>query len=146
MNFSPRSSQRGKAATKDAKIVVTTKDTKSTKCKNKISETFVSFVIFVVKTDFLRVPSRQFALVQVANQVGPLGGARIMGDHQNGLAELAVQPLDQVENFLRRNLIEIAGRLVGHQYRRVGGDGPGDGNPLLLAAGGLARGGGDAGG
>ena len=31
-------------------ILFTTKDTKSTKFKNKISETFVSFVIFVVNT------------------------------------------------------------------------------------------------
>ena len=33
-------------------MVCTTKDTKSTKFKNKISETFVSFAIFVVSLGF----------------------------------------------------------------------------------------------
>ena len=84
-------------------------------------------------------PLRQLAFIQVANQFGPLGGTQIMDDHQNGFAELAVQPLDQVENFLRGNLIEIAGRFVGHQYRRIGGDSPGDGDPLLLTAGELTQ-------
>ena len=42
--FTPNA-QRSYAATKEAKIVFTTKDTKSTKFKNKISETFVSFVV-----------------------------------------------------------------------------------------------------
>ena len=34
--------------------------------------------------------------------------------------------------------VQRAGRLVGHDNGRVGGDGPGDGYPLLLAAGHLA--------
>ena len=50
-DFSPRRTQRIKAAIKDEKAIFTTKVTKSTKLRSlekSISETFVAFVCFVV--------------------------------------------------------------------------------------------------
>ena len=46
--------------------------------------------------------------------------------------KLLVQPFQQVENFRRRLCVQVAGRLVGDDQRRVGGDGAGDGDALLL--------------
>jgi hypothetical protein len=57
--YPPRRTQRGKAATKDEKANFTTKVTKSTKLRSleiSMSETFVSFVLFVVNK-YIRVMS-----------------------------------------------------------------------------------------
>ena len=50
-----------------------------------------------------------------------------------------------VEHVLGGLPVEVACRLVGHEYGGVGDDGPGNGHPLLLAAGELARGNGPCG-
>ena len=42
---------------------------------------------------------------------------------------------EQVEDFVGDFGVEVAGRLVGDDQRRVGDDGPGDADPLLLPAG-----------
>ena len=82
---------------------------------------------------------RQLPLIQIARRSRALGGARIVGDHQNGFVEFAVEPVHEFQYFLSRGFVEIAGGFVGNQDRRIGGDGAGDGNSLLLAAGELAR-------
>jgi hypothetical protein len=63
----------------------------------------------------------------------------VMGhEHQRGL-RLAVQPEQQFDDALAGGRIQVAGGLVGEQHRGIGGEGPGDGHPLLLAAGQLVR-------
>src|SRR6266567_6902457 len=48
---------------------------------------------------FMR-PLLQLALVEVAHRVRPLGGVRIVGDHDDGLLEFLVEALEQGENLL----------------------------------------------
>ena len=63
----------------------------------------------------------------------------IVRDHDDRLAELAVEPVEQVEDLLRRRAVEVAGRLVGDDDRRVGDQRPRDRDALLLPAGELVR-------
>ena len=70
---------------------------------------------------------------------GALGRVRIVRDHDDRLAVLAVERLQQVEDLVARLAIEVAGRLVAEQQRRVGDDGAGDADALLLAARELPR-------
>ena len=48
--------------------------------------------------------------------VGAGGGAGIVRDHDDGLAELFVKRLHQREDFLRTLAVEVAGRLIGNQH------------------------------
>src|SRR5919199_1394131 len=57
-----------------------------------------------------------------------------VGDHHHGPSGL-VEPVEDVEYMGGGGGVEVAGRLVGQDDRWTGGDGPGDGHPLLLAAG-----------
>ena len=66
------------------------------------------------------------------------GVARIVRDHADRGAGL-VQLLEQVHDGFAALRIEVARRLVGEQDERLAGDGAGDGDALLLAAGELAR-------
>ena len=50
-----------------------------------------------------------------------------------------VDVAQQLEHAARGALIEVAGRLVGEQHRRLVDERPGDRDALLLAAGQLAR-------
>ena len=59
----------------------------------------------------------------------------LVGDEQDGQAELAVDVLQQRQDRARRLGIERRGRFVGQQQRRAGGKRPGDADALLLAAG-----------
>ena len=59
---------------------------------------------------------------------------RVVRHHDDRLAVLAVQRLQQVEDFVARLAIEIAGRLVAQQQRRVRHDRAGDADALFLAA------------
>ena len=68
-----------------------------------------------------------------------LGGVRIVGDHDDGLAVVAVERLQQIEDLVAGLAIEVAGRLVAEQQRRVGDDGARDADALLLSAGELPR-------
>ena len=76
----------------------------------------------------------QLALFEVQGALGPLGGARVVRDHHDGLAVVAVERLQQIEDLIARLAIEIAGRLVGEQERRIGNDRAGDADALFLAA------------
>ena len=62
-----------------------------------------------------------------------------MGDHDDGLAMIAVQFLQQAQDLVGRGAVEITGRLVTEQQLRVGNDGPGNCDALLLTAGELPR-------
>ena len=67
------------------------------------------------------------------------GGVRIVRDHDDRLAVLAVERLQQVEDLVARLAVEVARGLVAEQQRRVGDDRARDADPLLLAARELAR-------
>ena len=68
-----------------------------------------------------------------------IGRSWIVGDHHDRLAVIAVERLQQVEDLVASLAIEVAGRLVAKEQRRIGHDGAGDADPLLLAAGQLTR-------
>jgi hypothetical protein len=64
-----------------------------------------------------------------------LGDSRVVRDHHNRLPVLIDQfPQDGRDPLAVRG-IEVAGRLIGQQDGRFDDQGPGDGNPLLLATG-----------
>ena len=79
------------------------------------------------------------ALLEVQRAPRALGGVRVVRDHDDRLAVLAVERLQQVEDLVAGLAIEVAGRLVAEQQRRVGDDGARDADALLLAAGELPR-------
>ena len=81
----------------------------------------------------------QRALFEMQRPPGPLGRVRVVRDHHDCLAVIAVQRLQQVEDFVARLAVQVAGRLVAQQQRRVGDDGPGDADPLFLSARELPR-------
>ena len=58
-----------------------------------------------------------------------------MGHHDDGLAVLAIEDLQEIEDLFGVVAVEVAGGLVAHQDGRIGDDGPGDGHTLLLPAG-----------
>src|SRR5438874_4225471 len=62
----------------------------------------------------------KYAFFQVLLRVCPVSGARIVGHHDNGLAELMVESLHQVEDFLGALGIEVAGGLVGDSNLGMG--------------------------
>jgi hypothetical protein len=61
-----------------------------------------------------------------------------VGDHDHGRAGRAT-PLEDVHHRFAVGAVEIAGRLVGEDQVRLGGERAGDGDALLLAAGKLLR-------
>ena len=70
---------------------------------------------------------------------GEVGGLLVVRDHDDGLAVLPAQRPQQIENLVGGLAIEVAGRLVADQERRVGHQRAGDGDALLLAARELGR-------
>src|SRR5206468_10919631 len=92
----------------------------------------------------LEIPSldrlvAELAFVQVNRPRGPCRSMRVVRDHDNGLAVLAVERLQEVQYFVARFAVEIAGRLVAQQEHRIGHDGPGNAHALLFAARHLRR-------
>src|SRR5215472_6297157 len=67
--------------------------------------------------------------------VGVAGGHRVVGDHDDRLAELAHAPAEQVQDLRTGPGVEVAGRLVGEDDLRSADQRPRDGDPLLLPAG-----------
>ena len=84
-------------------------------------------------------PSHEHALLEVQRPLGARRGVRIVRHHDDGLAVLAVERLQQVEDLVAGLAIEVAGRLVAEQQRRIGDDRARDADALLLAARQLAR-------
>src|SRR5688572_7458632 len=86
-----------------------------------------------------RFCGRELALVQIHGSFRTCGSVRIMRDHDDGLALLAVECLQQAQDFITRFAIQVAGRLVTQQNGWVGDNGSGDANTLLFASGKRAR-------
>ena len=63
----------------------------------------------------------------------------VVGDEDDRLAELALQAQELVLQLLADDRVDGAERLVHEHHRRVGREGPGDADALLLAAGELGR-------
>jgi len=91
-----------------------------------------------------RVPGRRwrwrhlrddFAVAHGEGAVGDGGGFGVVGDHEDGLVELAAGLAEHGEDGIGVFRIEVAGGLVGEDDGRVGDEGAGDGDALLLAAG-----------
>ncbi len=61
--------------------------------------------------------------------------ANFVGDQYHGDAQLGVDLLEQFQNALGGHGVQRAGGLVAQEHFRVAGQRPGDGHPLLLAAG-----------
>ena len=76
---------------------------------------------------------------QEQHRVGDRGGARVVGDHHDRLAELVDRAAQQVEHVAARLRVEVAGRLVGEHDRRARDQRARDRDPLSLAAGQLVR-------
>ena len=79
------------------------------------------------------------AVLEEHDAVGDARGAGVVGDHDDGLAELVDAAAEQVEDLAAGAGVEVAGRLVGEQDGRPGDERAGDGDALLLAAGELGR-------
>src|SRR5712691_2282678 len=58
----------------------------------------------------------QHALVEVVLDVRARGRARVVGDHDDRLAELAVERLHEGQDVLGALGVEVARRLVRHQH------------------------------
>ena len=67
--------------------------------------------------------------------VGRAADADVVGDDQERQAALAVQPAHQLDDLLGVLAVEVAGRLVGPDDRRVVDERAGDRHALALAAG-----------
>src|SRR6516162_4330491 len=77
----------------------------------------------------------ELAFLQVQDALCPLGRARIVRHQNDGFLQGLLQFDEQVQDFLGGAGIEVAGRLVGDDQDRVGDDGAGNADALLLAAG-----------
>ena len=86
----------------------------------------------------LRMYIVQDTLFEIPDGMRLFRRPRVVGHHDDGLLRFTIEPVHQVEDLLSRNPVEVSGRLIGHQDRRVGDNGPGNGHPLLFASGELA--------
>ena len=68
-----------------------------------------------------------------------VGGVRVVRDHDHRLPELLRRAAQQLEDLLPRRRVEVAGRLVGEDDRRLRDERARDRDALLLAAGELGR-------
>ena len=76
-----------------------------------------------------------FAVAHVEDAVGDLGGLGVVGDHQDGLVQLAAGLAEHVQDGVGVFGVEVAGGLVGEDDGGAVDEGAGDGDALLLAAG-----------
>src|SRR6185369_4753102 len=67
------------------------------------------------------------------------GSMGVVRYHDDGLAVLAIERLQKVEDFIAGLAIEIARRFVTEKQSGIGHDGAGDADALLFAARELAR-------
>jgi hypothetical protein len=63
-----------------------------------------------------------------------IGGKRIVRDHDDGFALIAIEHLQQLQHSFGAFAVQVAGRLIVYNYRRVGNQSTRNGNPLLLTA------------
>ena len=76
-----------------------------------------------------------FAVAHVEDAVGDLGGLGVVGDHEDGLVELAAGVAEHLEDGVGVFGVEVAGGLVGEDDGGAVDERAGDGDALLLAAG-----------
>src|SRR5207248_612212 len=74
----------------------------------------------------------QLPLFQMQYASGKLRGLRIVGHHDDRLAVLAIQHLQQTENLISRLAIEIARGLIAYQQLGIRHQGACDRDALLL--------------
>ena len=82
--------------------------------------------------------THQLAILQLQNARKPPAEAFIMSCDQDRFAP-GHQGFKDLEDLLSRHRIQAAGWLIGDQDRGIIGQRPGDGCPLLLAAGDSGR-------
>lgn len=70
----------------------------------------------------------------MADNGGALGGGGVVGDHDDGFVEVAVEFAEEFHDVVRGLFVEVAGGFVGNDEVGVHGDGAGNGNALLLSA------------
>ena len=85
----------------------------------------------------------QHAVAQPHDAVGAGGDVGLVRDHDDRSAG-AVERFQQVHDLVAGGRVEVAGRLVGEDDVGIVDQGPGDGDALLLPAGKLRRGDGQA--
>ena len=83
--------------------------------------------------------ARDQTVGQEEHPVRDRGGAGIVRDHDDRLAELVRRPPQEREDVRARLRVEVAGRLVGEDHGGLGQQRTRDRNTLLLAAGELGR-------
>src|SRR5450631_2940390 len=88
-----------------------------------------------LRKTILRMYIDHLAFFKMPDGAGLFCGTGIMGYHDDRLAEFAVQAPHQGEDIAGRDPVEIASRLIGYQDGRIAHNCPGNGYPLLLAAG-----------
>src|SRR5882724_1500470 len=81
----------------------------------------------------------KYPLVETINGVDESLCAGVVRDHDDRLVKLAIELCKQEQDFFRRCGIQVAGRFIRHQNRRVGDNGTRDGDALLLPARKLPR-------
>ena len=86
----------------------------------------------------MATPADDLAVAQLDLPAGGRGDLRIVGDDDHGDAPGPVQVPQQGHDLGPGGLVQVAGGLVGEHHGGIPGQGPGDGDPLLLAAGQLA--------
>jgi hypothetical protein len=77
----------------------------------------------------------QLALVEINGPRRARRGMGIVRHHDDRLAVLAVERLEQIQNLIPGLAVQVARRLVAQQHGRVGDNRAGDAHPLLFAAG-----------
>src|SRR2546426_12819629 len=92
---------------------------------------------------FVRYPAwlraDKYTLVEPINGVDESLRAGVVRDHDDRLVKLAIELCKQEQDFFRRFGVQVAGRFIRHQNRRVGDNGTRDGDALLLPARKLPR-------
>src|SRR5678816_1116387 len=81
----------------------------------------------------------KLAFIEIDGVARVGGSVRIVRDHDNRLAVLAVERLKKTEDFIARFAIEVARRFIAEQQCRIGDDRARDAHALLLAARELPR-------
>jgi hypothetical protein len=77
--------------------------------------------------------SCQAALLEVDRALRTHGGVRVVRHHDDGLAMLAIERLEKIEDLVPRLAVEIAGGLIAQQQRRIRDNGASDADALLLS-------------
>src|SRR4030042_5607635 len=77
----------------------------------------------------------QNTFIKMLNNMGHFSSPWVMCHHNNSFAEFMNKAFHELENLSCRDPVEVAGRLVCHQYCRVRNYSACNGYTLLLASG-----------